>query len=88
MKALKQQKDDRKEEGTQTSSDKCNNNSACIISLYQRAKHSKSVTGTGTLFVHVEKKRNEKDEKAPESEDIDKVKVYTAANETVETRYD
>ena len=34
MKALKQQKDDRKEEGTQTSSNKCNNSSACMISLY------------------------------------------------------
>ena len=33
MKALKQQKDDRKEEGTQTSSNKFNNNSTCTIGL-------------------------------------------------------
>ena len=40
----------------------------------------------GTLFVHVEKARNE--EGAKGSEVTDDVKVYTVANETVETRYD
>ena len=40
----------------------------------------------GTLFVHLEKTRNEECERALGSEDPDEVKIYTVANETVETR--